>query len=71
MNLHPIIKSFLFGLGAFSIFLAIAALLKLVSKAEIVDADYFGIFTNSDLLLGAAVAVVVTMSYERRKGLKK
>jgi hypothetical protein len=71
MNLHPIVKSFLFGLGAFSIFLVIAGILKLVSKVETPDAEYFGLFTNSDLMLGVAVALVITLSHERRKGLRK
>ena len=52
MNFHPIVKSFLFGLGAFSVFLVIAGILKWVSKVESPEAAYFGLFTNSDLMLG-------------------
>lgn len=71
MNFHPIVKSFLFGLGAFSVFLVIAGILKWVSKVESPEAAYFGLYTNSDLMLGVAVALVITLSHERRKGIKK
>jgi len=66
----PFYKTILYGIGVFSLFTTIALILKLVSHQKPVDADYFGLFTNSDLLLGLVVSVVVTIAHKRKMRLK-
>ena len=68
--MHPILKTILFGLGVFVIFSTIAIILKLVSNQTPEEDAYFGLFTNSDIMLGLVVAVAVTFSHERKKRLK-
>jgi len=46
------------------------AILKLITHRISSDAEYFGLFTNQDLLLGVVVAAVLTFSHERKKKLK-
>lgn len=68
--MSPIFKSILFGLGVFTIFAVIALILKLATNHQPVDAEYFGLFTNTDLMLGLVVATVVTINHERKRRLK-
>ncbi len=67
----PIVKTLIFGVIAFLIFTIIAFLLKLISSQLPQENALLGIFTETDLLLGLVVAVVVTFSHERRKNMKK
>ncbi len=66
-----IVKTFLFGVVAFVIFTVIAVFLKYISGQLPVEGAFLGIFTQTDLLLGLVVAIVVTFSHERKKNLKK
>ena len=66
----PFYKTILYGIGVFSLFTIIALILKLVSHTKPVNADYFGLFTNSDLMLGVVVAIAVTIAHKRRMRLK-
>ncbi len=68
--MHPILKTILFGLGVFLIFTTIAVILKLVTNQQPKEDAYFGLFTNSDIMLGLVVAAAVTFSHERKKRLK-
>jgi len=61
------VKTILYGLGVFVVFTVLATGLKFASNNMPIDADYFGLFTNNDLILGGIVAVVVTISHERKK----
>lgn len=65
--MHPIIKTILYGLGVFVIFTILAVILKLVTNKIPENAEYFGLITNSDLMIGVVVAVAVTISHERKK----
>ena len=66
----PTIKTILYGIGVFSLFTAIALILKLATNSKPVAADYFGLFTNNDLMLGLIVAVAVTIAHKRKIRLK-
>lgn len=68
--MHPFLKTILYGLGVFVIFTTIAVILKLVTNQQPKEDAYFGLFTNSDIMLGIVVAIAVTFSYERKKRLK-
>jgi len=63
----PFIKTVLFGLVVFAIFMSIAIILKLVTNHTPVEGEYFGLFTKSDIMLGLVVAIVVTLLHERKK----
>lgn len=62
----PFVKTILYGIGVFSLFTVFALILKLISGYKPVEDAYFGFFTNNDLWLGLAVAVVVTLNHKRR-----
>ncbi len=64
------IKTILYGIGVFSVFTIIALIMKLLMNDKPIHADYFGLFTNNDLLLGAIVAVTVTIAHRRRMKIK-
>lgn len=68
--MSPFYKTILYGIGVFSLFTIIALILKLVTNQKPTDADYFGLFTNSDLILGIVVAVAVTIAHKRKMRLK-
>jgi len=63
----PFIKTVLFGLVVFAIFMSIAIILKLVTNHTPVEGEYFGLFTKSDFMLGLVVAIVVTLLHKRKK----
>lgn len=68
MNLK--IKIVLYGLGAFAVYIVLVVVLRLISGRIPEDAEIFGMFSTTDLLLGVVVAVVLTFSHERKKRLK-
>lgn len=70
MTIHPNIKTLLYALTAFLIFMAFSVILKLISNRHSSEDIYFNIISNKDLLIGAGVALIVTLSNERRKKLK-
>jgi len=70
MSIHPKLKPILYGLGVFTIFMTISVLMKIISHRIYIDAEYFGLISNKDLMLGLIIAFVVTFTHERRKRLK-
>lgn len=67
--MHPFIKTILYGLGVFVIFIILAVVLKLLTH-RVDENAYFGIITKNDLLMGIVVALFVSLSHERKKKLK-
>ena len=70
MTVPPKIQPVLYALGVFIVFSTLVAIMKLVTKTSHENANYFGLYTNKDLLLGAGMAVVLTFSHMRKKKLK-
>lgn len=70
MTIPPKIQPILYGIGVFVVFTTLVTILKLITHRIPTDAEYFGLFTKKDFLLGALVAVVLTFSHERKKKLK-
>jgi hypothetical protein len=70
MSIHPKLKLILYGFGVFTIFMSISVLMKLVSHRIYTDAEYFGLISNKDLMLGLLIAFVVSFTHEKRKRLK-
>ncbi|OIP85264.1 MAG: hypothetical protein AUK44_00235 [Porphyromonadaceae bacterium CG2_30_38_12] len=60
-------KIIVFGLGVFIVFAVIASGLKLVSHQYPIAGALGGLFTKNDLVLGVLVAIVVTITHERKK----
>ena len=60
-------KSILYGLVVFAVFTILATGLKYLSHNLPEKADYFGILTNNDLMLGLIVAIIVTITHEKRR----
>ncbi|MBN2764837.1 MAG: hypothetical protein JXR27_00575 [Paludibacteraceae bacterium] len=60
-------KKIIFGISVFTVFMIIATVLKLVSGQQTEEGILFGLFSETDLLLGLAVAVLVTYNRERKR----
>ena len=67
MIIPPKIKPVLYGLSVFAIYIILSVVLRLISKRIPDDAEYFGIFSSTDLLIGIVVALVLTFTHERKK----
>ena len=63
-------RIFLYGLSVFLVFITIAIILKRVTHQVPTENEIFGLFTKTDLLLGLAVSLGVTVSHEKKKRLK-
>jgi len=61
----------LYGVSAFIIFSILTWLLKLIAHRLPVVDGLFGVFSNKDLLLGVAVALVLVFSHAQKMKLKK
>jgi len=70
MLIPPKLQPILYGLGVFAVFTILSVALKIITHRVSTDAQYLGIFSNKDLLLGLVVALVLTFTHERKKKLK-
>jgi len=68
--MNPKLKIILYGLGVFAFYLLLLVVLRLTSGSVPEDADVFGLFSTKDFLLGLFVAIVLTISYVRKRKLK-
>jgi hypothetical protein len=68
--MNPKLKTILYGLGVFAVYIALIVILRLISGKVPENAEIFGFFSRNDFLLGLAVAVILTFSHERKKRLK-
>jgi len=70
MTIPPKLQPIIYGIGVFVVFTTLMIILKLLTHHVIENGDYFGLFNNKDLMMGAAVALLVTFSHERKRRLK-
>ena len=70
MEIHPKLKPILYGLGVFTVYIVLSLVIRLVAKRIPADAEFFGMFSTNDLLIGVVVAVVLTFTHERKKRIK-
>ena len=61
------LKIGLYGLGVFAVYVVFLVVLRLISGNIPEGAEFFGMFSRNDLLLGLIVAVVLTFSYVRKR----
>ena len=65
--MSPFAKKILFAISVFAVFMVLATVLKLISGQQNEEAVIFGMFSETDLLLGVAVAALVTFNRERKR----
>jgi hypothetical protein len=63
-------KPVLYGLSVFAVYAILTLILRFAFDRMPEDAEFLGLYTTNDLLLGLVVAVVLTVSHERKKRLK-
>jgi len=68
--MHPIIKTFLYGLSIFLIYALLVFALRQFINHTPTDYEYFGLYSVKDILVGVVLAVVLTFTHERKKKLK-
>jgi len=68
--MHPLIKTILYGLSIFVIYIVLILLIRLIVPHTPTGEEYFGLFSKKDLLLGLGIAIVLTFTHERKKNLK-
>ena len=69
--MHPVLKTFLYGLSVFIIYTIVVLILRQVINHTPTDYEYFGLFSKKDFLLGLFLAVVLTFTHEKKKKLKE
>jgi len=69
--MQPKFKPVLYGIGVFAVYALLTYILRLISGRVPETPEILGVFTTNDLLLGLVVALVLTISNERKKKLKK
>lgn len=65
--MSPFAKKILFAISVFAVFMILATVLKLISGQQNGEAVILGMFSETDLLLGVAVAALVTFNRERKR----
>jgi hypothetical protein len=70
MTIPPKIQPILYGVSVFIVFATLMIIIKLITHRIPTEAEYFGLFSNNDLLMGVVVAIILTFSHERKKKLK-
>lgn len=68
--MNPKLKIILYGLGVFAVYIVLVVVLRLISGRIPENAEIFGMFSTTDLLLGLLVAAVLTFSNVQKKKLK-
>lgn len=70
MNINPKLRPILYGTTVYVIYLVLTFLLKYFTHKTPFGDEWIGIYTKNDLLIGLAVALVVTYTHEQKKRLK-
>lgn len=61
----------LYGLGVFAVYAILTYVLRVFLSRTTTDAEYFGIYSSNDLLIGVLVAIVLTFSHFSKKKMMK
>ena len=68
--MHPKLKTGLYGLSILVIYAIIVFVLRRIINRNPIDYEYFGVYSQKDILLGFLLAIVLTFTHERKKKLK-
>jgi hypothetical protein len=66
----PKLKPVLYGIVVFLIYALLTWILRMLTGRMPENPEFLGIYTTNDLLLGLVVAVVLTISNQKKKKLK-
>ncbi|HOF97918.1 MAG TPA: hypothetical protein P5157_02765 [Paludibacteraceae bacterium] len=66
-TLKSLLKTLLYGLGVFGVYIVIIVLLRLFSGRVPDEAVIFNFFTKNDLLIGLLLACILTFTHQRNK----
>lgn len=69
--MNPKLRLFLYGIGVFIVYLILTAVVILISGRNPENPILFGIYTKEHLLIGLAVAVVLSLSHDRKMKMMK
>ena len=69
--MRPKLQIFLYGIGVFAVYMVLIAVIVWLSGNTSQNTILFGIYTKEHLVIGLAVALVLTVSHERKKKLMK
>ncbi len=69
--MNSILRLVLYGIGVFVVYLILIALVVWVSGNHSENAILFGIYTKQHFLIGLAVAIVLTISHDRKMKMMK
>jgi len=61
----------LYGLGVFAVYAVLTYGLRVLFNRITTDAEFFGVYSTNDLLIGVLVAAVLTFSHQRKKNMFK
>ena len=61
----------LYGLSVFAVYAILTYVLRVFLSSTSTDAEYFGIYSKNDLLIGVLVAIVLTFSHFGKKRMMK
>ena len=64
------LKLLIYAISAFLVFMLLTWVLRLVAGKLPIEDGLWGVFKNSDLILGLVVAVVITFSHYQKRKLK-
>ena len=70
MKVHPRVEPILYGIIVFVIFYILTLVLKLITHQFPTVLSFETLFPKKDILLGLAVAVILTFTHQRKKKLK-
>ena len=69
--MHPKLKTGLYGLSILVIYAIIVFVLRRIVNHNPIDYEYFGVYSQKDVLLGLGLAIALTFAHERKKNLNK
>ena len=69
--MNPKLRLFLYGIGVFIVYLILTAAVILISGRNPENPILFRIYTKEHLLIGLAVAVVLSLSHDRKMKMMK
>ena len=62
-------RELLYGIGVFCVFMALTFLLRLIAHQFPENPILFGVFQKNDLLMGLAIAVILTYSRHLKRNI--
>jgi len=68
--MHPKLKLVLYGLSVFVIYSILTYVLRYVFNRMPTDAEFFGVYSSTDLLIGLVLALILTFTHVKKNKLQ-